>query len=277
MNGAIQSYIGHVTDIDIFPIQRLIPSGILICPDIKDLLPVFIGVIILRAGPPVRGFPGLLVAHVRRIFIGFQVLAGGEQYFQHFFTLLVVDRTITWKHQIAVNASFRRCQINQFQLILYKIQGISSINRLQLIDFVMQTGNCKKISALAVEMGQEAVIMCAKSGHGDFLFIAQFPGIFIIGIELEIGVKLLCIIKHHVFLDIQLVGITLCALFDLAGNQCFHINGASFLQHSGLSHILFHIRLFPVRPNTGIYGYKFTGSHNYLSFLAWYLNTGAAL
>ena len=130
---------------------------------------------------------------------------------------------------------------------------------------MVQPGDSQKVPGLAVEGGEEAVVMGSECGHGDLSGITQRFGILIIGVELILGVILLCIVEHHVFLDFQHIGEALGALFDLTGDQRLHIDGAAILQLFDFRKILLGIGLFTLGPYAGIYGDKLSSSHSHFN------------
>ena len=104
--------------------------------------------------------------------------------------------------------------------------------------------------------------MGGKGRHGDLSVKAQRLGIFIIGIELVVGVILLCVVDHHIFFDFQYIGEALGALFDLTGDQGLHIDGAAVLQLFDFCEIFLGIGLFPFSPYAGINSDKLSSSHS---------------
>ena len=108
--------------------------------------------------------------------------------------------------------------------------------------------------------------MGREGRHGDLCVEAQRARIIIVGVELVIGVVLLGIVEHHVLFDLEDIGEALGALFNLAGDQGLHIDGAAVLQLLDLGVILLGVGLFPLSPHAGIDRYKFTSSHSNASF-----------
>ena len=107
--------------------------------------------------------------------------------------------------------------------------------------------------------------MGAECRHSDFAGKAQRAGILIVGVELVVGVILLCVVEHHVFLDFQHIGEALGALFNLTGDQRLNVNRTAILQLFDFSIILLGIGLFTLSPYAGIYSDKLTGSHSHFN------------
>jgi hypothetical protein len=79
----------------------------------------------------------------------------------------------------------------------------------------------------------------------------QLDGSTALLVELVVRVILLCVVEHHILLDLQDIGEALGALFDLAEDQSLYISGASVLQFLYLGVIFLGVGFFPLRLNAG--------------------------
>ena len=116
--------------------------------------------------------------------------------------------------------------------------------------------------------------MGGEGGHGDLGLVAQRLCVLVVLIELVVGIVLFGVVEHHILFDLEDVGEALGALFDLAGDQRLHINGAAVLQLFDFREILLGVGFFPLSPDAGIDGDKFTGSQIDHSFLSNYFLQG---
>ena len=267
MDGPVDGHVGQIPDVHVLPIQHLVAPVVFLGPGVENALPLLVGVVVLWTGPPVRGLPAPLVAHVGGVLVGFQVLSCGEQHLDDLLPVLVVHGAIALEHQIPVDAALLRGQVDELQLVFHQIQRVPGIDGKKLLDLMVEARHRQKIPGLAVEGGEEAVVVGGESGHGDLGLVAKRFRVLIVLIELVVGVVLFGVVEHHVLFDFEDVGKALGALFDFPGDQRLYVNGAPILQLLDLCEILLGVGLFPLGPHAGVDSHKFTSSHNYSSFL----------